>query len=152
MNELQKDQQKQIQILPGSLEADFVSKLKEVFGAEETREILRLIRAIIMRRMHSILIWSNWYLTKLDIAGLKIRTTYSRYFGNLVYEMNIRVSLEDVDPLVIKKNLRQLYKMAKLDRDQERVAREIEAIVEKYSEKKQMEELDEETVYEEGEV
>ena len=152
MSETQKDQEKQIQILPVSYDATFVNKLKDVFGAEETREILRLIRAIIMRRMHSILIWSNWYLTKLDIAGLKIRTTYSRYFGNTLYEMNIRVSLEDVDPLVIKKNLRQLYKMAKIDRDQERVTREIEAIVEKYGKDKGSEEMDLEEGYEEGEV
>jgi len=144
MSDDQNKRQASMPILPTSSDTAFVDKLKDTFGVEETREILRLIRAIIMRRMHSILVWSNWYLTKLDITGLKLRTTYSRYFGNLVYEITIRVSLEDIDPMLIKRNLKQLYKMAKLDKDQERVTREIEAIVEKYSKEKEFEESMEE--------
>jgi len=118
----------------------FVDRLKDVFGIEGTRAVLRLIRAVIMRRLHGILTWANWYLTKLDIAGLKIRVHSSRYFGDLVYEVNIRVLVEDIDPILIRKHLKVLYKMAKIDKDQERVTRELEEIVAKFMKEDLLEE------------
>lgn len=127
-------------MLPTELEVKFVDRLKDVFGIEGTRAVLRLIRAVIMRRLHGILTWANWYLTKLDIAGLKIRVNASRYFGDLVYEVNIRVLIEDIDPILIRKHLKVLYKMAKIDKDQERVTRELEEIVAKYMKEDLLEE------------
>jgi hypothetical protein len=127
-------------VLPTELEVKFVDRLKDVFGIEGTRAVLRLIRAVIMRRLHGILTWANWYLTKLDIAGLKIRVNASRYFGDLVYEVNIRVLIEDIDPILIRKHLKVLYKMAKIDKDQERVTRELEEIVAKYMKEDLLEE------------
>jgi hypothetical protein len=129
-------------VLPTELEVKFVDRLKDVFGIEGTRAVLRLIWAVIMRRLHGILTWANWYLTKLDIAGLKVRVNSSRYFGDLVYEINIRVMVEDIDPILIRKHLKVLYKMAKIDKDQERVTRELEEIVAKFMKEDLLEEAE----------
>jgi hypothetical protein len=121
-----------IYILPSEFEAQFLGKMVKVFGIDEARVILRMIRAVMIRRLHTVLSWSNWALSKIDIAGIRIRASYSRYFGDLVYELVIRVTVEDIDPLLVKKNIRTLYKMAKIDYDQARAARDIAAVVEKY--------------------
>jgi hypothetical protein len=90
--------------------------------------------------MHTVLVWGNWYLTKLDVAGLKLRVSLSRYYGDLVYEITIRAIIEDIDPVLIRKNLRDIYKMAGIDKEQEKVARDIEAIVAKHIQEHQLEE------------
>jgi hypothetical protein len=129
-----------LQILPAEVDVAFINKLKDVFGIEGARAVLRLIRAMLIRKMHTVLVWGNWYLTKLDIAGLRLRVTVSRYYGDLVYEITIRAIIEDIDPLLIKKNLRDIYKMAGIDKEQEKIARDIEAVVAKYIREQQLEE------------
>jgi len=129
-----------IYVLPSEFEAQFIGKMLKVFGVEDAKVILRMIRAVMIRRLHAVLTWSNWALSKIDIAGIRIRASYSRYFGDLVYELVIRVTVEDIDPTLIKKNIKALYKMAKIDFDQARVAREIEAIVGKYLQEEELQE------------
>ena len=131
---------KTLQLLPLESEAAFVNKLKDVFGIEGARAVLRLIRAMLIRKMHSVLVWGNWYLTKLDVAGLKLRVSISRYYGDLVYEITIRAMIEDIDPLLIKKNLRDIYKMAGIDKEQEKVTRDIETVVARYIQEQSLEE------------
>jgi len=131
---------KTLQLLPLESEVAFVNKLKDVFGIEGARAVLRLIRAMLIRKMHSVLVWGNWYLTKLDVAGLKLRVSISRYYGDLVYEITIRAMIEDIDPLLIKKNLRDIYKMAGIDKEQEKVTRDIETVVARYIQEQSLEE------------
>jgi hypothetical protein len=107
----------------------FIPKLERVFGEDYAREVYRLIKAIVMRRMHSVVVWANFYLSKLDIAGIKTRVEFHRYYGDQVYTVEIRVLIEDIDPHTIKRNLTEVYKMAKLSRDEEALTRKIEALV-----------------------
>jgi hypothetical protein len=129
-----------LQILPGEVDVTFVNKLKDVFGIEGARAVLRLIRSMLIRKMHTVLVWGNWYLTKLDIAGLKLRVSISRYYGDLVYEITIRAIIEDIDPILIKKNLREIYKMARIDKELEKTTRDIEEIVARHIRERQIEE------------
>jgi hypothetical protein len=107
----------------------FIPKLERVFGEDYAREVYRLIKAIVMRRMHSVIVWANFYLSKLDIAGIKTRVEFHRYYGDQVYTVEIKVVIEDIDPHTIKRNLTEVYKMAKLSRDEEALTRKIEALV-----------------------
>jgi len=132
-------------ILPTESDTVLIDKLSRVFGESGAREILRLVKAILLRRISSIITWSNWYLTKMDIAGLKLRTSFYRSYTDSVFELTIKVVLEDLDPVLIKKNLRELYRMAKPDRDQARVLKELEAIVEKYYREEELEKIRGET-------
>ena len=129
-----------LQILPTEVDVTFVNKLKDVFGIEGARAVLRLIRSMLIRKMHTVLVWGNWYLTKLDVAGLKLRVSISRYYGDLVYEITIRAIIEDIDPVLIKKNLREIYKMAKIDKEAEKITRDIEEIVARHIREHQLEE------------
>jgi hypothetical protein len=138
--QLENTSEKSLQILPLETEVGFINKLKDVFGIEGARAVLRLIRALLIRKMHTVLVWGNWYLTKLDVAGLKLRVSLSRYYGDLVYEITIRAIIEDIDPLLIKKNLRDIYKMAGIDKEQEKVARDIETVVAKHIQEHSLEE------------
>jgi len=135
-----KTETKTLQILPTEVDVTFVNKLKDVFGIEGARAVLRLIRSMLIRKLHTVLVWGNWYLTKLDVAGLKLRVSISRYYGDLVYEITIRATIEDIDPVLIKKNLREIYKMAKIDKEAEKVARDIEEIVARHIKEHQLEE------------
>jgi len=130
-------------ILPSEADVTFVRKLEKVFGYENSKEILRMIKAVLLRRLHSVITWSSWYLQKLDIAGIQLRVNWERSYTDVTYEIIIRVTLDDLDPILIKKNLKTLYKMMKLDRDQERVVRELEAIVKTYLSKSKTVDKDE---------
>jgi hypothetical protein len=121
-----------VYLLPSELETQFLSRLEKIFGEDGAKAILRMIRAIIIRRLHSVLLWGNWMLSKLDIGGIRTRVSFSRYYGDLVYEISMRVSLEDLDPMLIRRNIGTLYKMAKMDMDIARTARDIDAVVGKF--------------------
>ena len=133
------DSSQLLELIPSDLETTLISKLEKLFGVDGSREILRMIKAIVIRRLHSIIAYSEFYLSKLDISGITINVTIDRLYRPFTYELIIRVSVSDVDPVVIKKNLGKLYKMAKIDRDLQRVTRELEAIVEAHLKEKALE-------------
>jgi len=82
-----------------------------------------------MRRLHSIIAYTEFYLSKLDVAGIMVNVTIDRLYKSLTYELTIKVTINDIDPYVIKKNLSKLYRMAKIDRDLQRITRDLSAIV-----------------------
>ncbi len=118
-----------LELIPGDLEATLISKLERLFGVDGAREILRMIKAIVMRRLHSIIAYTEFYLSKLDVAGIMVNVTIDRLYKSLTYELTIKVTINDIDPYVIKKNLSKLYRMAKIDRDLQRITRDLSAIV-----------------------
>lgn len=121
------------ELIPVIGETALMVKLERFFGEDRARDIARMIQVIAMRRLHSVMSFAEYFLSKLDISGIKTRVTIERHFGAFSYELTIRLSVEDVDPVVIRRNIKELYRAARLGRDEakylERLERYLWAIV-----------------------
>jgi hypothetical protein len=114
------------ELIPIVGETALMAKLERFFGEDRARDIARMIQVIAMRRLHSVMSFAEYFLSKLDISGIKTRVTIERHFGAFSYELTIRLSVEDVDPVVIRRNIKELYRSARLGRDEARYLERLE--------------------------
>jgi hypothetical protein len=114
------------EVLPVAGETALIAKLERFFGEDRARDIARMIQVVAMRRLHSVVSWAEYFLSKLDISGIKTRVTIERHLGTFSYEVTIRLSVEDVDPIVIRRNIKELYRAARLGRDEAKYLERLE--------------------------
>jgi hypothetical protein len=118
-----------LDIIPLMGETNIMGKLEKYFGEDKARDIARMLQVIALRKIHSVISFAEYFLGKLDIAGIRTRVGIERHLGSFSYEVTIRLYVEDVDPVMIKKNMRELYRMAKFSRDEEKLITQLENYV-----------------------
>lgn len=99
--------------IPRETRREFITKkLAHRFGIKKAENMVIIIDQWFLHKLRSAVNWLDWLFSSSKVMGINYKLSIDKSIGDMEYVVTLRLTVEDVDPELLRKDIIRLWREA----------------------------------------